>query len=184
MTASDLKDAMRREAMACRRRGATADSTKLTTHLLGSMLVPPRTAVAGYWPLPGEVDLRPLLVGLIEQGHAVLLPETPPRGQPLIFRHWTPGAAMVAERFGTMRPEGAVGVPDVLLVPLLAFDARCNRLGYGGGYYDRTIAGLPGVRTIGCAFAVQQVDAVPVLPHDRALDAVVTERGVIMRPES
>ena len=91
---------------------------------------------------------------------------------------------MVAERFGTMRPEGAVGVPDVLLVPLLAFDARCNRLGYGGGYYDRTIALLPGVRTIGCAFAVQQVDAVPVLPHDRSLDAVVTERGVIMRPES
>ena len=68
-------------------------------------------------------------------------------------------------------------------MPLLAFDARCNRLGYGGGYYDRTIATLPGIRTIGCAFAAQQVDAVPVLPHDAPLDAIATEVGVILNPE-
>lgn len=176
---------MLREAGRRVRQGvAPSASGALVEVVLGSELIPTGVVVGGFWPLAGEVDLRALLAVLVGRGQVVLLPETPALGFPLVFRHWTPGVTMVAERFGTMRPEGAVGVPDLLLVPLLAFDAGCNRLGYGGGYYDRTIAGLPGVRTIGCAFSVQQVDAVPVLPHDRAMDAVVTERGVIMRPES
>ena len=144
----------------------------------------PRTVVAGFWPMGSEIDVRPLLLALIGRGHLVLLPETPPRGQPLRFRAWRPGTPMIAERFGTARPDGPLHDPDVLLVPLLAFDARCRRLGYGGGYYDRTIAAHPGIRTLGCAYASQQVDAVPVLPHDAPLDAVATERGVIFRPES
>lgn len=77
-----------------------------------------------------------------------------------------------------MRPVGEPGVPDMLLVPLLAWDGQGRRLGYGGGYYDRTLAALPGCRTIGCAYAAQQVAEVPAGPHDRPLDAVATEEGL------
>jgi 5-formyltetrahydrofolate cyclo-ligase len=155
----------------------------LAGHVLGSGLIPPAASVAGFWPMAGEIDIRPLLLALLGRGHVVLLPETPPRGHPLVFRHWRPGVTMLRGPFGTVHPHGPPGTPTLLLVPLLAFDARCNRLGYGGGYYDRTIAALPGVRSIGCAFAAQQVDEVPVLPHDARLDAVATERGVILNPE-
>ena len=176
-----MKRDMRSAALA-RRAGAPDVGPALAANVLASGLLAPGQAVAGFWPLPGEIDLVPLLHALHARGHAVLLPETPPRGQPLRFRNWAPGAAMVSERFGTQRPDGPLAVPDALLVPLLAFDARCNRLGYGGGYYDRTIASLPGILTIGCAFAMQRVDDVPVLPHDVPLDAIVTEHGVLRRP--
>ena len=86
---------------------------------------------------------------------------------------------MIAERFGTLRPDGPEIVPDLLFVPLLAFDRRGRRLGYGGGYYDRTLAALPGAIAVGCAFAAQEMDEVPAGPHDIALDAVATEREVI-----
>ncbi len=135
--------------------------------------------IAGVWPLPGELDLRPLMQALHVRGHRILLPETTPRGQALIFRHWTPGCAMVTERFGTQRPDGPVGVPDLLFVPLLAFDRHGHRLGYGGGYYDRTLASLPGRLALGFGFSALEVDSVPTGPHDQPLDAIVTEKGVI-----
>jgi 5-formyltetrahydrofolate cyclo-ligase len=147
--------------------------------VLRDLLPPAGAVVAGYWPLPGEIDIRPLLRALHARGHKMLLPETPPRGSPLIFRHWQPGAAMLPERFGTLRPDGEVGVPDVLFLPLVAFDRAGRRLGYGGGYYDRTLAGLPGAIAIGCAFAAQELDAVPEADYDARLDAVATEHGVI-----
>ncbi len=157
----------------------------LAEHVLAEVRIEAGAAVAGTWPIAGEIDVRPLWVALHERGHRVLLPETPPRGLPLIFRRWAPGALMVPERFGTWRPDGPVGVPDVIFVPFLAFDDRGHRLGYGGGYYDRTLAALPGARAIGAGFSALQVDRVPSGPHDRALDAVFTERGpVALRPES
>ena len=125
-----------------------------------------------------EIDIRPLLHALAGQG-PVLLPETPARGNPLIFRRWHPGDILRPERFGTAAPTGEIMTPGILLVPLLAFDATGARLGYGGGYYDRTLAGLPGCRTIGCAFAAQQVAQVPTEPHDCRLDAIATERDVL-----
>ncbi len=136
--------------------------------------------MAGFWPLAREIDIRPLLTQLSDRGHVIVLPETPPRGRPLVFRCWTPGAPMRRERFGTVCPDGAVMQPDFLLVPLLAFDRAGRRLGYGGGYYDRTLAGLPGARAVGCAYAAQEVDAVPAGPQDVRLSAVATERGVIV----
>ena len=178
-----LKDEARAAARARRGMCRPEWGHRLAGHLLATTTIPPNATVAGFWPMPEEIDIRPLLLALLGRGHALLLPETPSRGQPLLFRHWRPGMPMIAERFGTLRPDGAPGVPTLLLVPLLAFDARCNRLGYGGGYYDRTIAVHPGIRSIGCGFAAQRLDAVPVLPHDARLDAVATEAGVILNPE-
>jgi 5-formyltetrahydrofolate cyclo-ligase len=104
------------------------------------------------------------------------------KGLPLRFREWAPGCAMVAGEFGAEIPaEGAWLEPEVLIVPLLAFDARGFRLGYGGGFYDRTLAGLRDrhkVLAVGFAFAAQEVAHVPVDGFDQRLDLVVTEKGV------
>jgi 5-formyltetrahydrofolate cyclo-ligase len=88
---------------------------------------------------------------------------------------------MRAERFGTFAPDGEVLRPDWLFVPLLAFDRRGHRLGYGGGYYDRTLAGLPGATAIGCAFAAQEMARVPIGPNDIALHAIATEAEAFWR---
>ena len=148
-------------------------------HLLRQIPPAPGAVVSGFWPLAGEIDILPLLRTLIGRGHQVVLPVTPAIGNPLNFRLWRPGARMIQERFGTMCPTGEPAVPDYLLVPLLAFDRRGGRLGYGGGFYDRTLAGLPGAVAIGCAFAAQELDEVPVGPYDVRLAAVATENGVI-----
>ncbi len=150
----------------------------LGNHLLAGYPPPASAVVAGFWPLPGEIDLRPFLGKLAALGHVIVLPVTPQRGEALSFRRWQPGDGVVAERFGTMAPTGELRVPDFLLVPLLAFDRRGHRLGYGAGYYDRTLAGLPGAIRVGCAFAVQELDEVPAGPYDVPLHAIATEHGV------
>jgi 5-formyltetrahydrofolate cyclo-ligase len=174
-------DEAKRAARAAARTVRAACDPALGAALVEPVLpiIPPGAIVAGYWPLPEEIDIRPLLAALHARGHALGLPVTPPRGQALAFRAWQPGAPLRPGRFGTFVPDGPLLMPNVLLVPLLAFDRRGQRLGYGGGYYDRTIAALPGVYTIGCAYAVQEVSAVPSGPTDRALDRVATERGLI-----
>jgi 5-formyltetrahydrofolate cyclo-ligase len=154
----------------------------LGAHVLRGAPPPPGAVVSGFWPLAGEIDIRPLLYALRLRGHPVALPITPSKGEALSFRLWEPGQAMVRERFGTMAPTGGAAEPSYLLVPLLAFDGACRRLGYGAGYYDRTLAALPGATAVGVAFAAQRVDRVPTGPYDIPLHAVATERGVI-RPE-
>ena len=169
---------MRAEALAKR---AALDRGRLDAALIAHLLripMPQGAVVGAVWPLPGEPDLRPLLHALHARGQSVVLPETPPRGRPLEFRRWTPGCVMLAGRFGTSYPEGLPGRPDILLVPLLAFDEAGGRLGYGGGYYDRTLAMWPECRSVGFGYAAQRVDSVPVEPHDIRLDAIVTERGL------
>lgn len=156
----------------------------LGVHLAGRCLsgwrFRPRLVIAGFWPLAGEIDIRPLLLALAGRGHPIVLPVTPARGNPLSFQRWRPGDVLTRERFGTVRPTGESMVPDLLLVPLLAFDGGCRRLGYGGGFYDRTLAGLPGRVAIGCAFAAQRVDCVAAEAHDIPLQAVATERGLML----
>jgi 5-formyltetrahydrofolate cyclo-ligase len=151
----------------------------LARHVMSECPPPPDAVVSGFWPMALEIDVRGLLRALHECGNPVVLPVTPGRGQALTFRRWHPGDALEAERFGTLRPIGEEMVPDMLLIPLLAFDPRGRRLGYGGGFYDRTLAGLPGRFRLGCAFAAQRMDAVPIGPYDITLDAVATEQGVI-----
>ena len=172
------KSALRRQVLAARPGGDPASILSRLAEL------PLPGVVAGVWPLPGEIDLRALLTGLHARGHTVVLPQTPPRGAALVFRRWRPEGALLPGRFGTLYPDGEVMVPQALLVPLLAFDLACHRLGYGGGYYDRTLAALPGVPAIGYGWAAQQVARLPIGGHDRALDAVATEHGLIERPRS
>jgi len=174
-----LKRAARERALAARAGCDPALGADLARHVLAETPPPAGAAVSGFWPMPGEIDIMPLLRALHARGHRVLLPHTPKIGNPLIFRHWQPGAAMVRERFGTYRPTGEIGVPDWLFVPLLAFDEAGRRLGYGGGFYDRTLPLLPRAVAIGCAFAAQQLDEVPAAEYDAPLHAVATERGVI-----
>ena len=158
--------------------GDPAVGVRLAGHVLSAGLIPPGAVVGGYWPLAGEMDVRALLLALVGRGHSVGLPVTPARGAGLSFRRWRPGAALRAGRFGTLEPaDGDRLTPTVLLVPLLAFDRRGRRLGYGGGYYDRTLS-ASGARAIGCAFALQEVDRVPTETHDRVLNAVATEAFV------
>lgn len=174
------KRALRAEAMARRReQDPVAAGRALTAQVLRKCPPNAGAIVCGFWPMGDEIDIRPLLHELHARGHRIGLPVTAKRGERLTFRHWEPGAPMVPEPFGTLRPTGDELIPDILLVPLLAFDGFGRRLGYGGGFYDRTLAALPGRFRLGCAFAMQQVDAVPVGPGDERLDAVATETGII-----
>ncbi len=138
--------------------------------------------VSGYWPIAGEIDVRPLMTRLLELGFVCALPVVTGPEAPLSFRRWRPGQALVRGPFGTRHPEsGAPSLrPDIVLAPLLAFDDRGTRLGWGGGYYDRTIDALlrqGPVLAVGVAFAAQRVDAVPHEPNDRRLDWIVTEES-------
>jgi 5-formyltetrahydrofolate cyclo-ligase len=180
MDVEAAKRAMRAAAVA-RRRGLDpkAAGLSLAEHVLQACPPPIGSVVSAFWPLDEEIDVRPLLHALHARGNHVALPVTPKRGEVLTFRGWRPGDVLTPERFGTMRPIGEILVPDMLLIPLLAFDAAGGRLGYGGGFYDRTLAELPNRFRLGCAFAAQQVDAVPVGPYDIRLDAVATEDGII-----
>jgi 5-formyltetrahydrofolate cyclo-ligase len=148
---------------------------------LGALLAPfAGQVLAGYMPMRSEID--PLAVMAAHRG-PVAVPVIKGRGQPLAFRAWAPGVAMQRGPFGALVPEsGAWLVPRVLIVPLLAFDARGYRLGYGGGYYDRTLAVLRAqgaLTAIGFAFAAQAVAEVPTEATDARLDLIVTDEAVL-----
>jgi 5-formyltetrahydrofolate cyclo-ligase len=141
--------------------------------------------VSGYWPLSGELDPRVAMARLGSRGHPLALPRLDGPGRPLRFLAWGAGDVLDAGTFGLMEPQATQPelLPDLVLVPLLAFDRQGGRLGYGKGYYDRTLAKLrAGPRppvAIGLAFADLEVEHVPTGPHDAALDAVVTEHALV-----
>jgi 5-formyltetrahydrofolate cyclo-ligase len=141
--------------------------------------VAPGAVVAGYAPIRSEFDPMPLLRRLADAGAQLALPVIMGRDQPLQFRSFSVGAALQRGPLGILQPTAAAEVvPGILLVPLAAFDRSGHRIGYGAGYYDRSIEVLRGGnRTIavGLAFAVQEIGPVPALPHDAVLDYVLTE---------
>ena len=143
--------------------------------------------VAAYWPMEDEADPRALMTALADAGFRIALPVVTGAARPLVFRRWEPGAVLVPGRFGTQEPDEAadVLVPALVLVPLLAFDDAGWRIGYGGGFYDRTLEALRGsgsVTAIGVAFAGQQTASVPHGEHDQPLDGIITEAGFIKTP--
>lgn len=186
----ERKARLRAEAIALRR-AAHAEGPGRAAARLASVLAPCRGAVvAGYMPIRTEIDPRPAMAAHLAAGGGgrVCVPVIEAEGRPLRFREWTPDAPMQPGPFGASVPEsGDWLVPSVVIVPLVAFDWRGYRLGYGGGFYDRTLEGLRAtglpVIALGFAYAEQEVEDVPVEPTDQPLDLIVTQAGVI-RPQS
>jgi 5-formyltetrahydrofolate cyclo-ligase len=151
----------------------------------GLSFLPPLASnalVSGFASLPEELRTWPLLRRLARNGVRLALPVIQGKGLPLLFRGWTPGDAMDSGVWGIAEPKADKPQvePDVVLVPLLAFDRRGWRLGYGGGFYDRTLAGLrrrKPIVAVGLAYDGQEVDAVPRLEYDQRLDWVLTPSG-------
>lgn len=144
----------------------------------------PVHAVSGYWPMADEIDVRPLMARLQDQGRTVALPVVAGAKEPLVFRRWQQETPLEEGPFGTLHPgpDQPEVTPGVLLVPSLAFDDKGFRLGWGGGYYDRTLARLRAagpVIAVGAAFAGQQVDNVPHTSDDQPLDWIVTEESIV-----
>jgi 5-formyltetrahydrofolate cyclo-ligase len=188
--ASDIETAKRdlRCQAAERRRAAAKASPRaglaLRDHFLAAIAPASGVPVSAYWPLDDELDPRPLFTALHDRGHPIGLPVIVAKGQPLLFRRWTPEVALVRGPFRVMTPPAAAPelVPRLLLVPLLAFDRRGYRLGYGGGFYDRTIARLRAagdVLAVGVALAAQEVDVIPRDDTDELLDWIVTDQEAI-----
>ncbi len=188
MTPPVHKALLRREALARRKTlcATCPDAATQVAERLRSLLSAwaKDKIIAGYMTLEHELDCLPALAALQGLGAALALPVTPLEANALVFRAWQPGAPVEPGPLGVRQPyvDAAEVTPDLLLVPLVAFDRTGHRLGYGAGYYDRTLAVLRSRRptvAIGLAYDGQEVPAIPTTPTDQALDAVITEARVI-----
>jgi len=183
----DSKAALRIEAQA-RRDALPAAARKAAAETIAvrkfPLAVAPGTIVSGFMPLKSEINPLPLLQRLADAGAQLALPVVAGRGKPLIMRAWQWGEPLAAGVWGIRepKPEAAEVEPDILLVPLLAFDRAGHRIGYGAGYYDLTIARLRArkpVTAVGIGFAAQEIAEIPATERDARLDLVLTEREAI-----
>jgi 5,10-methenyltetrahydrofolate synthetase len=170
-----------REALPPQQRAAL--TARIESHL-APLLARLAPAVLGFcWPYRGEPDLRAFIAAWLQHapGRQAALPVVIRKQAPMVFRAWTPEARMALDPHGIPVPDRADEIaPDAVLVPLNAFDANGYRLGYGGGYFDRTLSALtPPPRSIGVAFELARTDSVQPQPHDHPMDYVVTEAGVV-----
>jgi 5-formyltetrahydrofolate cyclo-ligase len=173
--------ALARRAAAHARHGADA-GRHLARHGLSFLTLTPGTVVSGFSAIRDEINPAALLARLAEEGHRLALPVIEGKGRPLLFRAWAPGDAMGEAQWGIAEPlpDQPEVYPDVVLVPLLAFDGQGYRLGYGGGFFDRTLARLRGrkpVIAVGIGYDELRIDAVPHLDYDQPLDWVLTPSG-------
>lgn len=200
---SEQKAALRKQAFAARKaahasaKAGTGASGKVSAHhaseaaranamaetwVLG-LASRSAAVVAGYVPIRTEIDPRPLMTALHHLGLRICVPVIRGAGLPLDFAEWWPGCRLIDGPFGASVPDGTpLLLPDTVIVPLVAFDLSGWRLGYGGGFYDRTLSLLRHgrqLRAIGLAYAAQCVDGVPTESTDQRLDAVVTDTAVI-----
>jgi 5-formyltetrahydrofolate cyclo-ligase len=166
-----------RDALSAEERAAAA--LALATRGL-PFAIAPGAIVSGYSPIRSEIDPVPLMRALAGQGARLALPAVMARGKSLAFRAWSPHDRLLLGPLGILEPSPAAAelIPDIMLVPLAAFDRAGHRIGYGAGHYDFTLAHVRKIKpiaAIGVGFAVQEIKAVPALPHDVALDYVLTE---------
>jgi 5-formyltetrahydrofolate cyclo-ligase len=189
---ADRKAELRRQALA-RRDALPAVERAQAAETIAARAFPVALAegavVSGYMPMKSEINPLPLLRKLAAAGARLALPVVAGSGKPLIMRAWAFGEPLVAGVWGIRQPEPQApeSEPDILLVPLLAFDRTGHRIGYGAGYYDMTLAAARHRRpvvAVGIGFATQEVAAVPVSPRDEPLDLVLTEREVIEVPRA
>jgi 5-formyltetrahydrofolate cyclo-ligase len=182
-----IKAELRREALARRDALPAAERAQAAETIAARtfpVAVKSGVIAAGFMPMRSEINPLPLMRKLAAAGARLALPAVAGAGKPLIMRAWAFGEPLAAGVWGIREPEPAAPVvaPDILIVPLLAFDRAGHRIGYGAGYYDLTIAALrakQAVVAIGVAFAAQEIAAVPASPRDAPLDLVLTEREVI-----
>lgn len=164
------------------RYGAGA-AAALRDHGLAYTGVPPPAAISAFFPIGDEIDPMPLLERMMGEGYGVCLPVMVGKGKPLVFRAWKPGDELSTVTWGIREPLASAPVvePDIVLAALLAFDDRGYRLGYGGGFYDRTLARLRGIKpdavVVGLAFDELRVDAVPHNAYDQRVDWILTPSG-------
>ena len=183
----DAKTALREMFKGARRKAAKArpDAGRHAARLfLDAIDIPENAVVALYFPIRDELDTEPLAVALVEQGRAIALPRIAGDKAPLIFKRYTPGDHLARGPYGVMEPleDAETVTPSIVVTPLLAFTRSGDRLGYGGGYYDRTLAALRqsgDVLAVGYAYGAQEVDAIPAAPLDERLDRIVTERATM-----
>ncbi len=185
MTIAALKEGVRKEALE-RRAALKPRVSELSRHIcdifLAQIPIPSGTRVSAYVAIGDEADPVALLRALRARGHVIALPRVAGRGKPLDFHRYEAGQALVSGGFGLFEParDWPHIEPDILVVPLLAFDARGYRIGYGAGFYDRTLAKLRAARdvlAVGFAFAGQEFETVPHDQNDQRLDWIVTENG-------
>ena len=183
MNISAEKKAAREGAMAKRKaahKAAHGAGKGAAEHLLSWLKTQPDIrSVSGYMPIHSELDILPAMHALHALGYTLSVPVIMGKAMPLKFSKWTPDTEMVKGEFGALVPKTNLWQrPDLLLCPMLAFDTKGQRMGYGGGFYDRTIAQLAPVQTLGFAYAAQRVRALPSEPTDMPLDGIVTETGI------
>lgn len=180
-----LKGALREKAKA--QRGALdgldrqSAAKSAAAHFVEAVPLATDAVIGVYWAIRDEIDSKPLLLALMDGGRKVCLPVVVGDEEPMIFRVWEPDAPLYEAGFGTLAPSdlAPVAVPDVLVIPLLAFDKAGTRLGYGRGYYDRTVAVLKKKPLmVGYAFSGQELSDIPREDHDVPLDLLITEAGV------
>jgi 5-formyltetrahydrofolate cyclo-ligase len=176
---SEHKSGLRVETRALRRSLERPDFTMRLARFAHLLELAPRSIVAGYYPVRDEADPRGLMNALIARGHRMALPRVAQTDAPLHFHRWRAADPLCDNPQGIAEPlpEAERVEPDMILVPLLAFDAAGYRLGHGGGYYDRTLAGAKAV-SVGIAYAGQQRASIPLEAHDIALDHILTENGL------
>jgi 5-formyltetrahydrofolate cyclo-ligase len=186
-TIEEAKAALRRQAIA-RRDALPADMRTAAAQAIATrpfpVAIPPGAIVSGFMPLKSEINPIPLLRNLAEAGARLALPAVAGKGKPLIMRAFAFGETLASGVWGIRepKPDAPQVDPDILIVPLLAFDRRGHRIGYGAGYYDMTITALRALKAIvavGIAFAAQEIADVPNTPRDARLDLVLTENEVI-----
>lgn len=164
---------------------AEALIAELDRYLEDALGDPAGRIISGYWPIKGEPDLRPWLTSLIERGATVALPVVVIPATPLVFRHWTPGTKMERGNWNIPVPPADAQelIPEIALAPLVGWDNRGYRLGYGGGYFDRTLASLsPRPHVIGVGLQSAHIGTIYPQPHDIRMSSIVTEAGVQVEP--
>jgi 5-formyltetrahydrofolate cyclo-ligase len=187
LTVTETKAELRRTALARRDalppelRQAAAEAIALRAFPVD---IQPGTLVSGFSPIGSEINPLPLMRRLAQRGARLALPVVIGRGRPLALREWALGEPLGKGQWGIREPHADAPAvdPDVLLVPLAAFDRAGHRIGYGAGYYDLTLAGLRArkpIVAVGLAYAAQEIAAVPATPRDARLDLVLTEREII-----
>ena len=177
----------RRAELIAQRKAIPLEARRIEDQRITELLLAGFPQLAGltvgfYWPFNAEVDPRVAILRLRERGARAALPVVTARDAPLEFREWTPDVATVPGVFGLPVPQSPTLVPDAVLMPPVGFDAQGYRLGYGGGYFDRTLAALaPQPLKIGLAREASRIDTIHPQPHDIPMDFVVTAAGILER---